>query len=162
MSIYWINKWFSPFDLVFCSMSETGLVCLGRPVCHSGAQCRVRGLGDKQGPGRGEEGEGTGGSWCQHKWAPFISPRRHMVAHCPRPQRQKWCNLLACPVISQTAHPTEAPAGQQKKSKGSLFHRVSQLHMCPLKTAVAQTRTCTHTHECKTCARTKTPTWTYL
>lgn len=60
MYTYWINKWFSPFDVVLCSMSEAGLVCLCRPVFHSGAQCRVRGLGDKQGPGRGERVRGLG------------------------------------------------------------------------------------------------------
>lgn len=39
----------------------------------------------------------------------------HMVAHCPRPQRQNWCNLLACLVIShKLLVPTEASRRQAR------------------------------------------------
>ena len=56
-------------------------------------------------------------------------PLQHMVAHCPRPQRQKWCNLLACPVIF-TNCPTHWEHGKQKTSKGSLLFQSTQTWQC--------------------------------
>lgn len=54
-----------------------------------------------------------------------------MACHCPRPPRQKWCNLLACPITAQTIYPTEPPENNRSQKRAAKnFTALSQEHTC--------------------------------
>lgn len=54
-----------------------------------------------------------------------------MACHCPRPPRQKWCNLLACPVTAQTIYPTEPLENNRSQKRAAKnFTALSQEHTC--------------------------------